>query len=206
MMRILCLWLPNWPIQRAIRCRPELKGRPVALVTSGPRGSEVAACCSTAVAEGVRPGMPLVEAQSLARELGAAAYSPEADRAALVKCAEACERFSPRVAIEDAAEPESLLLDISNLEHLWRSEARLAARVKKFFTSRGYAVRVAIAETVGAAWAAAHFEGGGRGDFGSPAAAGRLLSDCGLEDPNPQSTIRNPQLIPARTFAPRPRA
>src|SRR3954462_2369502 len=108
MTRILCLWLPNWPIQRAIHCRPELKDRPVALVVSGPRGSEVAACCSAAVAEGVRPGMPLVEAQSLARELGIAPYEPAADRAALVKCAEACERFSPRVAIEDAVEPESL--------------------------------------------------------------------------------------------------
>ncbi len=157
MSRILCLWLPNWPIQRAVRCRPELKGRPVALVVSGPRGGEVAACCSAAAVQGVRPGMPLVEAQSLARELGVAAYDPEGDCRTLVKWAEACERFSPRVALEEGAEPESLLLDISNLEHLWGSEARLVGQVKKFFTRRGYLVRLAVAETVGAAWAATHF-------------------------------------------------
>lgn len=163
MTRILCLWLPNWPIQRVVRCRPELKGRSAALVVNGPRGSEVAACCGTAASHGVRPGMPLVEAQSLVRDLGVAAYDRAADRRALVKWAEACERFSPRVALEEGEEPESLLLDISNLEHLWGSEAELIGQVKKFFTSRGYLVRLAVAETVGAAWAAAHFAEGGRG-------------------------------------------
>lgn len=134
----------------------------MALVVSGPRGGEVAACCRAAVELGVRPGMPVVEAQSLVRNLATAAYDAEANRRALVKCAEACEPFSSRVAIEEEAEPESLLLDISNLEHLWGSEARLIETVKKFFTRRGYEVRVGVAETVGAAWAAAHFEEWGR--------------------------------------------
>jgi protein ImuB len=101
--------------------------------------------------------MPLVEAQSLMRKLGIAPYEPEADRAALVKWAEACERFSPRVALEEGPEPESLFLDISNLEHLWSSEVNLVERVKKCFTSRGYVVQLGVGETIGAAWAAAHF-------------------------------------------------
>src|SRR4029450_8951762 len=133
MTRILCLWLSNWPIQRVVRSRPALKSRPVALAVNGPRGGEVAACCSAGAAQGARMGMPLVEAQSLVRTLGVAAYEPELDRRALVKLAEACERFCPRVAVEEGAEPESLLLDISNLEHLWGSEARLVEQVKKFF-------------------------------------------------------------------------
>jgi protein ImuB len=162
MTRILCLWLPNWPIQRAIRCRPELKDRPVVLVVNSSRGGEVAGCCGTAASQGVRPGMPLAEAQALARNLASIAYEPSADRRALVRLAEECERFSPRVAVEEDDEPESLLLDISNLEHLWDSEAKLVQQVKKFFTCRGYHVRLAVAETVGAAWAAAHFAEGGR--------------------------------------------
>lgn len=169
MTRILCLWFPNWPIQRAVRTRPELKGRPLVLVMSGPRGGEVGACCSKAVAQGVRPGMPVAEAQSLARNLMITAYDAEADRQALTKCAEVCGRFSPRVAIEEGNAPESLLLDISNLEHLWGSENRLIEEAKAFFTSRGYIVRRGVGETVGAAWATAHFEG----NFGS------RISDCG---------------------------
>jgi protein ImuB len=101
--------------------------------------------------------MPLAEAQALARDLKVAVYESAADRQALVKLAESCERFSPRVALEEGDEPESLLLDISNLEHLCGDEAKLVGQVEKFFTRRGYHVRLAVAETVGAAWAAAHF-------------------------------------------------
>jgi protein ImuB len=102
--------------------------------------------------------MPLAEAQSLARELGVAAYDAAADRRALTKLAEACEQFSPRVAVEEGEEPESLLLDISNLEHLYGSEVKLIGLVEKFFKRRRYHVRLAVAETVGAVWAAAHCE------------------------------------------------
>jgi protein ImuB len=102
--------------------------------------------------------MPLAEAQALARDLKVAVYDPAADRRALLKLAEVCERFSPRVALEEDDEPESLLLDISNLEHLCGDEAKLVGQVKEFFTQHGYHVRLAVAETVGAAWAAAHFE------------------------------------------------
>ncbi len=107
--------------------------------------------------------MPLAEAQAPVRDLGVAAYEPAADRRSLEKLAEACEQFSPRVAVEEGDEPESLLLDISNLEHLYGSEAKLIRRVEKFFKRRGYRMRLAVAETVGAAWAAVHFEEGARG-------------------------------------------
>ncbi|HEY3394954.1 MAG TPA: DNA polymerase Y family protein [Lacipirellulaceae bacterium] len=162
MTRILCLWLPNWPIQRIVRSRPELKGRAVALAASGPRGAQVAECSSAAMAQGVRVAMPVAEAQALAPQLAVLPHEPQHDRKALAELAEACERFTPCVGLEEGDAPQSLLLDISNLEHLWGSEARLVAQVEKFFKRRGYRVRLAVSETVGQAWALAHFaEGGG---------------------------------------------
>lgn len=133
------------------------------LVASGPRGGQVAACCAAAAAQGVRPNMPLAEAQALVRELAIAPHEPHANRQALAKVAEACERFSPCVGLEEGDEPESLLLDISNLEHLWGSEKELVGQIEMWFTSRGYRVRLGVAETVGLAWALAHF---GIADFG----------------------------------------
>ena len=170
MTRILCLWLPNWAIQRVMRGRPELKGRPVALVVAGtgskvaPRTrptalkntagrassgtqSIVAACCTRAIAQGMRPGMPLAEAQALVRDLGVVVYEPLADRQSLIKLAEACEQFSPRVAVEEGDMAESLLLDISNLEHLYGSEARLVGQLEKFFT-RHDPLRLALTSMV----------------------------------------------------------
>jgi protein ImuB len=181
-MRILCLWLPNWPIQRLIRSRPELDERPVALVRNEPRGGVVVLCCHRARGAGVQPGMPLAEAQALVRGLASAVYDPAADRRSLEKLAEACERFSPRVAIEEGDEPESLLLDVSNLEHLWSSETAFVNQVKEFFTKRGYRVRLAVAETVGAAWAAAHFDSERAGSSSSPG------EDCKLQISNPSET------------------
>src|SRR5262245_37162549 len=139
MTRILCLWLPNWPIQRLRRSRPELKNRPVALATGGGHpakgrvgGGIVAACSRDAAAQGASPGQPLAEAQALVRDLAVAPHKPMLDRRALTKLAEACERFSPRVALEEDDEPESLLLDISNLTHIWRSEEKLVAEATTF--------------------------------------------------------------------------
>ena len=101
--------------------------------------------------------------------------------------AEACERFSPCVGLEDGDEPESLLLDISNLEHLWGSEARLAKRVEKFFTRRRYRVRLAIADTVGLAWALAHFGNDRKERAGSsptPIEPSIPILDCKLQIAN----------------------
>jgi protein ImuB len=185
MTRILCLWLPNWPIQRLVHSRPELRARAVVLEAAGPRGNCVAACCATAAAQGIRPDMPVAEAKSLVRDVVIERYEPLADCEALMKLAEMCDRFSPCVALEEGEEPESLLLDISNLAHLLGSDVRLAGQVDKFFTNRKYRVQIAVADTIGLAWAVAHFVPALEPPLRSPA----IVSS--IEDS--QSAIRHPQ-------------
>ena len=85
------------------------------------------------------------------------AYDPAADRAALEKLAAWCGRFSPLVGLDDSAAPDSLLLDVTGLAHLFGGEGSLAKRVVRDFAHRGLAVRVAVADTIGAAWAVSHF-------------------------------------------------
>jgi len=157
MTRILCLWLPNWPIQRVLAKRRERDGAALVLAAEGPRGGRVVACCELAAARGIHGDMPVAEAKSLVSNLAIARYEPAADRQTLEELAEACEQFSPCVALEEGDAPESLLMDISNLEHLWGSETELAARVEAFFVERGWRARIAVAETVGVAWGYAHF-------------------------------------------------
>ena len=112
MKRVLCIWLPDWPIQR------------IAALGEGGGRKE--------------------------KEEGA-------DREALEALAEWCERFSPIVGLEDSAAPESLLLDITGLAHLFDGEALLAEEIIHDFARRGLTARVAVADTTGAAWAVAHF-------------------------------------------------
>lgn len=82
---------------------------------------------------------------------------PLADRLALAELAEWCQQFSPSVALEEAEEPQSLLLDVTGLAKLFGGEGALARRVVRAYNQRGLAVRVALADTLGAAWALAHF-------------------------------------------------
>jgi protein ImuB len=84
-----------------------------------------------------------------------------AEREALEALAASCDCFSPAVGVETSPNPESLLLDITGLVHLFGGEAALARRIVGELARRGLRVHVAIADTVGAAWAMAHFCGAG---------------------------------------------
>ena len=64
-----------------------------------------------------------------------------------------CEQFSPCVGLEQSDAPESLLLDVTGLAHLFGGEAALAEQIARKFADRGLTIRLAIADTVGAAWA-----------------------------------------------------
>ncbi|MGE0758754.1 MAG: DNA polymerase Y family protein, partial [Pirellulaceae bacterium] len=87
-----------------------------------------------------------------------------ADRAELQRLAAWCERFSPIVGLEstsdpaggDPPEPASLILDVSGLGPLFGGEASLGTRIVAELEQQGYASRVAIADSLGAAWAVAH--------------------------------------------------
>lgn len=115
--------------------------------------------------------MPVADAQALLaptasparfrrRASGAvhfAQHDPRADREALQKLAWSCLRFSPLVGVEESEAPESLLLDITGCSHLFGGEEGLAKAVQQYFRRRKFSVYLGVAETIGVAWAAAHY-------------------------------------------------
>ena len=116
----------------------------------------VAACSEGARRRGVFPGMPLAEATALT-PAQLEQDDPGADLAALQELSQWCEQFSPLVGLENSAPPESLLLDIEGLAPLFGGEEALAERIARSFARRGLVARLAVADTVGTAWAAAHY-------------------------------------------------
>jgi protein ImuB len=164
-------------LQRLAAARSELNERAVVLYelhSSGaakvvaycPRLSSAAAALWMHAPDGIRPGMPLAEATALAvrRGLGETGDVPHleladplADRLAIEELAEWCGQFAPIVGLEESETPESLLLDVTGLGRLCGGEEALARRVITAFAERNLTVRAALADTLGAAWAAAHF-------------------------------------------------
>jgi protein ImuB len=191
MTRILCIRLPIWPIQRLrAECWKQQPGSsPTAIILHARdprRGNRVVACSQEAFAVGVRLGMPLAEAVTLASpflarcedEFAVFAHDPAADLAALALLAKKCERFSPLVGWQtvDASKtrgldqeevrawwsepgPGHLFLDITGIGRLFGGEKELVAAVGEDFCRQGYETSIAIAETIGAAWASASATG-----------------------------------------------
>jgi protein ImuB len=112
---------------------------------------EVAAACPRARALGIVPGMALTQARAQTPGLDVRPGDPEGDMAALHALALAlARRWSPTVAVADAA---TLFLDLTGVAHLHGGETRMAARLVRLLGRTGFAARVAVADTVGAAWA-----------------------------------------------------
>lgn len=85
--------------------------------------------------------------------------NPQADHLTLRELAYQCQTYSPLVGLEesDSKPPTSLLLDITGCEIHFGGEASLARQLRHELAQRGYDARIAIADTIGAAWAMSHY-------------------------------------------------
>jgi protein ImuB len=81
-----------------------------------------------------------------------------ADARLLDSLADACQRYTPLVATDPL---DGILLDIGGCAHLFGGEAALIADLSARLTAFGLAHRIAVADTIGAAWAAARFSSAG---------------------------------------------
>jgi protein ImuB len=128
--------------------------RPLALITAGAGGVRLAAINALAAMEGLQPGQPLADARALVPELRTAPADPAADRAALAMLADWCLRYTPSAALDG---DDGLLLDITGCAHLFGGEAALIGDLVQRLARARIAVKAAIADTPGAAWAVARF-------------------------------------------------
>jgi protein ImuB len=117
----------------------------------------LAAVCPKARALGLAPGMPLAKARILVSGLDIRAADPDGDAAWLARLgAFAARRWTPRAAISG---PDGLWLDLSGVAHLFGGERRMCERILAFCKRLGFAARIAVAGTTGAAHALARFGG-----------------------------------------------
>jgi len=152
--RMLCVWLPNFPIQR-LRCK-HFSEACVLYADSGSRTLIVAAS-NDARLHGIRSGMSLAEAQALHESAVFLPHDAVADASELKSLAELCYRYSPLIGLELSDDAHCLLLDISGCGHLFDGESGLARHLVVDLAERGYFAHVAIARTIGAAWAIARY-------------------------------------------------
>ncbi|WP_317130918.1 Y-family DNA polymerase [Pedobacter frigoris] len=151
--RFICLWfrylLTDWLTLK----RPELKEVPFVFAASVHNRVVVTAANSLAEAQGAFKGMALADAKAIAKSLEVVPHIEGQEEKLLIALGEWCIRYSPQVAVDL---PDGLILDISGCAHLWGGERGYLKEMLTRLISKGYHVRGALADTVGAAWAIAH--------------------------------------------------
>ncbi|HYD37837.1 MAG TPA: DNA polymerase Y family protein, partial [Allosphingosinicella sp.] len=148
---------------------PNLAQPPLLLSRRSGNKLEIAAASPDARALGLHPGMAVAQARALVPGLDVREADPEADAAVLNRLALfAARRWTPRAAISS---PDGLFLDLTGVAHLFGGEENMGRRILAFCERAGFAARIAVAATPGAAHALARFGPGGLCPPGGEAAA-----------------------------------
>jgi protein ImuB len=100
--------------------------------------------------------MPVAEALAVEWHLRVFPEDPGEDLRALERLAEWATCFSPTVGLEEGPRPQSLLLDITGCAACFGGEDQLLHRAACELKAEGWVGRIAVADTVGAAWGLAH--------------------------------------------------
>lgn len=152
--RFLSIWFRYLTTDWLTIRKPELQTRPFVFATPVHGRMTVTTVNALAEAQGIYPGSVLADAKAIISNLEV--FDEKPDRAAkLLKALGLWSiRYTPIVSVDW---PDGLILDVNGCTHLWDGEHAYLLEIVSRLESKGYHVRAAIADTVGAAWAIARF-------------------------------------------------
>jgi len=186
MMRLACLYMPDFPLAAVLRAEPELRGMPLAVAAGlGPR-ARLLAVSAEAARVGVTVALTSAQAESIAAGLVIRPVSPDLLRAAQAALCDAAASVSPR--IEDAGGGR-VDLDLEGLGALYESEAQLANALARRAARLGLEAQVGVAGSKVAAYLAA-CRGGGVTVI-PPGEEWQFLAPVSIQwlEPSPQLTV-----------------
>jgi len=152
--RFLTIWFRHLTTDWLALKRPELQGLPFAFAEKDHGRVILTAASPAAEAQGAYPGMASADAKAIVTGLQVIDNIPGKPEKLLKALGEWCIRYTPLIAIDP---PDGLTLDVSGCAHLWGGEREYLKEIVNRLRSKGYDVRAAMADTVGAAWANARF-------------------------------------------------
>jgi protein ImuB len=154
--RFVSIWfrqlLADWQLIR----RPELAEVPFVFAAHDHGRMTITAVSPSAAGFGVEVGMRAADGKAICPGLEVLDDKSDRPRNLLRGLGEWCVRYSPVVSIDEFG-MDGLLLDVSGCTHLWGGEREYLKEIVSRLAGKGYTVRVAIADTPGAAWAVSHY-------------------------------------------------
>ncbi|WP_431216455.1 Y-family DNA polymerase [Puia sp. P3] len=152
--RYLSLWFRHLKTDYTLIRRPALLNKPFVLASPDHGRMTITAANPKAADEGVSTGMAVADARVLIPGLEVLDDSPNLAGQLLRLLALWCIRYTPTVGVD---QPDGLVMDITGCAHLWGGEDLYLTQILSTLRGKGYHVHAAIADTIAAAWAVAHY-------------------------------------------------
>jgi protein ImuB len=152
--RFVTIWFRHLKTDWHCHRQPELRSIPFALAIPDHGRKIITATNIHAQSQGIDPGMVVADAKAILPSLKIIDDDTTLPEKLLKSIAKFCIRYTDAVAIEL---PDGLILDVTGCAHLWGGEKNYITEINTRLTNRGYDVRANIADTIGAAWAIAHY-------------------------------------------------
>lgn len=152
--RFVVIWFTHLITDWLVRQRPALKDKPFVLAAPSRGRMIIKQVSITAQQKGIFVDMVLADARAMLPSLEVLDDQPGLAEKILTKIGGWCIRFTPITAIDP---PDGLILDVSGCAHLWGGETIYLNDIATRFHNLGYHIRLAMADTIGTAWAVARF-------------------------------------------------
>jgi len=155
--RFVSIWFRHLKTDWFQLRRPALKDSPFVLAITEHGRKLVSAADPQAEAQGIYPGATVADARAIIPDLEVIDDIPGIAEKLLTGLASWAIRFTPSAAIDL---PDGLLLDSTGCAHLWGGEEEYVGVLGARLGAAGYDVRIAMADTAGAAWGLARYRVG----------------------------------------------
>ena len=134
--------------------QPDLRDIPFVLSAPDHGRMVITAVNELARAQDVEPGMLVADARAIIPSLQILDDQPGLPERLLKGVAEYCIRYTSIVAVDP---PDGIIMDVTGCAHLWGGEFPYIKDINLRLKKRGYDVRATMADTIGTAWAIAHY-------------------------------------------------
>ncbi|MEJ0082210.1 MAG: DNA polymerase Y family protein [Puia sp.] len=152
--RFVTIWFRHLKTDWFSIRQPALRDIPFVLSAPDHGRMVITAANERALAKGIESGMVVADARAIFPSLEVLDDDPALSEKLLKAIAEWCIRYTNIVAIDS---PNGIIMDVTGSAHLWGGEKKYISDIHLRLKNRGYNVRATIADSIGTAWAIAHF-------------------------------------------------
>jgi protein ImuB len=152
--RFVTIWFRHLKTDWFSIRQPALLNIPFVLSAPDHGRKVITAVNESALTKGIEPGMVLADARAIYPSLEVLDDDAALSEKLLNAIAKWCIRYTNIVAIDP---PDGIIMEVTGCAHLWGGEMKYIRDINLRLKNRGYDVRVTIADSIGTAWAIAHY-------------------------------------------------